>query len=271
MKFLWPSALLVLALIPLLILLFVWRQRRRRRFAVRYSSLSLVRAALPAQSRLRRYLPMGLFLLALTSLVVGLARPVAVTRVPAGRATVMLALDVSGSMRQDDISPSRLGAAKQAAMEFIDRQKNTNQVGIVAFAGIAQLVQMPSTDPEELKKSIRSLTTGRHTAIGDGIVTALDAIADFAEGAGAPAAPAATGRVPAGHHRPADGRGCDHRHRPAGGRPAGAGQQGARLHHWLRHQGRLDGSGWEQGKRRLRPEVGYRRGVAPGNRLDDGR
>ncbi len=193
MKFLWPSAFVVLALIPLLILLFVWAQRRRRRFAVRYSSLSLVRAALPAQSRLRRYLPMALFLLALASLVVSLSRPVTVTRVPAGRATVMLALDVSGSMRQNDILPSRLAAAKQAALEFIDRQKNTNQVGIVAFAGIAQLVQTPSTDSEALKKTIRNLTTGRGTAIGDGIVTALDTITDYNQSGGAETAPTGEG------------------------------------------------------------------------------
>jgi Ca-activated chloride channel family protein len=179
MKFLWPTAFLVLALIPLLILLFVWRQRRRRRFAVRYSSLTLVRAALPAQSRLRRYLPMALFFLALASLVVSLARPVTVTVVPAGRATVMLVLDVSSSMRQNDISPSRLAAAKQAALEFIDKQKDTNQVGIVAFASIAQLVQAPTTDPEELEDAIYNLTTGRGTAIGSGIVIALDTIADF--------------------------------------------------------------------------------------------
>src|SRR5512139_3684813 len=158
MKFLWPSAIILLALIPLLILLFAWRQRRRRRFAVRYSSLSLVRAALPAQSRLRRYLPMALFFLALASLVLSLARPVAATRVPAGRATVMLALDVSRSMIQDDIPPSRLGAAKEAALSFIHRQKADNQIGVVAFAGIAQLVQPPSTDPGELEKAILLLT-----------------------------------------------------------------------------------------------------------------
>lgn len=179
MRFLWPSALAGLALIPLLILLLVWRQRRRRRFAVRYSSLSLMRAALPAQSLLRRYLPMALFFTAFASMVASLARPVTVTRVPAGRATVMLVLDVSSSMTQNDIPPSRLAAAKQAALEFIDRQKDTNQVGIVAFAGIAQLVQAPSTDPEELEIAIHSLTTGRGTAIGSGIVTALETIAEF--------------------------------------------------------------------------------------------
>ena len=185
MRFLWPSAFVALALIPLLILLYLWGQRRRRRFAVRYSSLSLVRAALPRQSRLRRYLPMVLLFLALASLVLSLARPVTVMRVPAGRATVMLVLDVSSSMRQDDILPSRMVAAQQAALGFIDKQKDTNQVGIVAFASIAQLVQAPTTDPEELESTILGLTTGRGTAIGEGIVTALDTIDEFGQGAAA--------------------------------------------------------------------------------------
>ena len=184
MRFLWPSAFVLLALIPLLILLYLWGQRRRRRFAVRYSSLSLVRAALPAQSRLRRYLPMVLLFLALASLVLGLARPVTVTQVPAGRATVMLVLDVSSSMRQNDISPSRLAAAQQAALGFIDKQKDTNQVGIVAFASIAQLVQAPTTDPQALESTILSLTTGRGTAVGEGIVSALDAIDEFSQSPG---------------------------------------------------------------------------------------
>jgi Ca-activated chloride channel family protein len=181
MRFLWPSAFIALALIPLLILLYLWGQRRRRRFAVRYSSLSLVRAALPKQSRLRRYLPMALLFLALASLVLSLARPVTVMQVPAGRATVMLVLDVSSSMRQDDISPSRMIAAQQAALGFIDKQKDTNQVGIVAFASIAQLMQAPTTDPEELESTILGLTTGRGTAIGEGIVTALDTIDEFGQ------------------------------------------------------------------------------------------
>jgi Ca-activated chloride channel family protein len=187
MKFLWPSAFVALALIPLLILLYLWGQRRRRRFAVRFSSVSLVRAALPAQSRLRRYLPMALLFLALASLVLSLARPVTVMQVPAGRATVMLVLDVSSSMRQNDISPSRIVAAQQAALGFIDKQKDTNQVGIVAFASIAQLVQAPTTDPEALENTIVSLRTGRGTAIGEGIITALDAITEFSQSTGAEA------------------------------------------------------------------------------------
>lgn len=179
MKFLWPGAFFLLGLIPLLIAAYLWNQKRRRRFAVRYSSLSLVRPAVPAQSRWRRYLPLALFCLALAGLVFSLARPVAVTLVPQGRATVMLALDISRSMLQDDIPPSRLGAAKEAALSFVNRQKDTNQIGIVAFAGFAQLVQPPTTDPEDLEKAIMLLSTGRGTAIGSGILAALDTIAEF--------------------------------------------------------------------------------------------
>lgn len=193
MTFLWPSAFLALLLIPLLALLFVWVQRRRRRFTVRYSSLSLLRSAVQQQSRLRRYLPMALLFLALSSLVLSLARPVAVVKVPAGRATVMLALDVSTSMMQTDITPNRLSAAKQAALRFINKQKASNQVGVVAFARSAQLVQPPSTDSVQLERAIQNLRTGGGTAIGDGILTALDAIDSFSQGVAAPATPPAGG------------------------------------------------------------------------------
>jgi len=179
MKFLWPSALFLLLLIPLVIAVYFWMQRRRRRFALRYSSLSLVRAAVPSQSKLRRYLPMALLLTAFGVLVFGLARPVTVTTIPTGRATVMLAMDVSRSMLQTDIAPSRLESAKEAALQFVQRQRENNQIGIVAFAGFAQLVQPPTAESEELEAAIRSLTTGRGTAIGSGIVSALDTIAEY--------------------------------------------------------------------------------------------
>jgi Ca-activated chloride channel family protein len=179
MEFLWPSAFFLLGIIPLIVAVYFWLQRRRRRYAVRYSSLSLVRQAVQSQSRLRRYLPPALFLLALAMLVFGLARPVTVTLVPSGRATVMLALDVSGSMRQRDIPPSRLAAAKSAALSFIDRQQVNNQIGIVAFAGNAQLIQSPTNEKEDLKQAIQSLSTARHTAIGSGILTSLDTIAEY--------------------------------------------------------------------------------------------
>lgn len=197
MKFLWPAAFLLLVLPPVMIALYFWLRRRRQRYVVRYSSLALVRAAIPAQSRIRRYLPLALFLLALTVLAIGMARPLAVTRVPAGRATIMLTIDVSSSMNQIDIAPSRLEAAKKAAIAFIDRQKDSNQMGIVAFAGFAQLVQAPSIDPQKLEKAISRLTTGRGTAIGSGILTALDTIAEFNQnGADNLSDPNATTRTP---------------------------------------------------------------------------
>lgn len=182
MDLLWPSALFLLVLLPLAAGVYLFLLRRRRRFAVRYSSLSLVRAAIPAQSRWRRHIPMALFLLALGSLVAALARPVAVTIVPAGRATVVLTMDVSRSMIQTDIQPSRLAAAKSAALIFIAHQQVNNQIGIVAFAGYAQMVQAPTIETEELENAIDNLTTGRGTAIGSGILSALDTIAEVNPG-----------------------------------------------------------------------------------------
>jgi Ca-activated chloride channel family protein len=179
MNLLWPSSLTLLLLLPVLVAVYIWLQRRRRRYAVRFSSLSLIRAALPAQSRLRRHLPFAALLLAFASLVFSFSRPVAVTQVPAGRATVMLALDVSSSMRQTDILPSRFEAARQAALSFVDRQAKNNQIGIVAFSGIAQLVQSPTIDSEQLELVIMHLTTGRGTAIGSAILAGLDTIAEF--------------------------------------------------------------------------------------------
>lgn len=191
MDVLWPGFLALLLLVPLLIAGYVWALRRRRRFAVRYSSLSLVREALGEQSRWRRHLPFALFALAVASLVGALARPVAVLRVPANQTSILLAIDVSRSMCATDIQPSRLEAAKSAALEFIERQPSGTQFGIVAFAGFAVIVQEPTADLDLLNNAIASLTPGRGTAIGDGIVTALEAI-DGLDGppAAAPSTPA---------------------------------------------------------------------------------
>ena len=115
MSLLWPGFLYLLLLIPLVIAVYIWFLRRRRRFAVRYSSLSLVREAAAKQSWLRRHFPFILFLLALTSLVFALARPVATVVVPSNKATVILAMDVSLSMCSTDIPPNRLEVAKDAA------------------------------------------------------------------------------------------------------------------------------------------------------------
>jgi len=164
---------------PLIVAAYIWMLRRRRRFAVRYSSLALVRAALPHQSRLRRHLPFALFLLALTSLVIALGRPVAIVSVPTGQVTIILAMDVSRSMCATDIPPNRLEAAKAAALSFIQSQRSGTQIGVVAFAGFAELIQPPTTDQEVLQDVVESLTTGRRTAIGSAILKSLDAIAEI--------------------------------------------------------------------------------------------
>ena len=177
MDLLSPGAFLLLAAIPLLVIARVVLLRRPKP-AIRYSSVSLVREAVSGSSWVRRHLPFVLFALGLTSLVVALARPVQVVAVPAGRTTVILAMDVSRSMCATDIEPSRLVAAENAAASFIDRQSASTQIGIVAFAGFAELVQPPTTDQEVLLDVVENLTTGRRTAIGSAILESIDAIAD---------------------------------------------------------------------------------------------
>jgi Ca-activated chloride channel homolog len=179
MDLLWPLALLLLAALPILVLAYVAALRRRRRSGVRYSSLSLVRDAQPGAARLRRHLPFALFVLALAALIVAFARPVAVLSVPTSRTTIILAIDVSGSMCSTDIPPSRLLAAEQAAESFVRRQGSGTQIGIVAFSGFAEVVQAPTNDQDLLLSALQSLLTGRRTAIGSGLLSALDAISEI--------------------------------------------------------------------------------------------
>jgi len=153
--------------------------RRRRRFAVRYSSLALVREALPRQSQWKRHLPFAFFMLALLSLVIALGRPVATIKVPAGQATIILAMDVSRSMCSTDIQPNRLEVAKEAALSYVNRQELGTQIGIIAFAGFAAIIQPPTSDQEVLQDAIVGLTTGRRTAIGSAIIASLEAIAEI--------------------------------------------------------------------------------------------
>ncbi|MCS7055247.1 MAG: VWA domain-containing protein [Thermoflexales bacterium] len=178
MSLLWPGFLVLLAAIPLLIALYVWMQRRRRRFAVRFSSLALVREAQPKRARWRRYLPPALFLAALASLMFALARPVTVFAVPSSKTTIIMAMDVSRSMCSTDIPPNRLVAAQNAALTFIENQRPDVPIGLVAFAGFAELIQAPTTDRAALREAILSLTTGRRTAIGSAILKSLEVIAE---------------------------------------------------------------------------------------------
>jgi Ca-activated chloride channel family protein len=178
MSFLWPSFLLLLSLIPVLIAVYIWVLKRRKRLTVRYSSLWLIRAARPNRPHWRRHLPFAFFLLALGSLIMALGRPVASISVPSSRATIMLALDVSLSMCASDILPNRLTVAQEAAETFILNQEPGTQIGIVAFAGFAELIVPPNADREVLLNAVRNLTAARRTAIGSAILRSLDAIAE---------------------------------------------------------------------------------------------
>ncbi|MCB0131993.1 MAG: VWA domain-containing protein, partial [Caldilineaceae bacterium] len=170
MSLLWPWTLLCLILIPLGIALYVWMLRRKRRFAVRYSSLALVRAAMPARQRWRRHLPFGLFMLGLTALVLAMARPVAAITVPQSRASIILAMDVSRSMCATDVPPNRLTVAQEAAQAFIADQAAGTQIGIVAFTGFAEIIVPPTNDKDALDAAIDNFTTALGTAIGSAIL-----------------------------------------------------------------------------------------------------
>jgi len=178
MKFLWPWFLLILLLLPLLVAGYRWILRRKRKFTVRYSSLSLVRAAQPERSRWRRHLPFALFFLALASVIMAMARPLAAVTVPLSRTSIILAIDTSRSMCATDILPNRLTVAQEAALAFVDEQAAGTRIGIVAFAGFAQLVVPPTTDKAALQAAIQRFSTSLGTAIGSAQLKALDAIAE---------------------------------------------------------------------------------------------
>lgn len=178
MTFAWPLALFALLLVPLLAGLYVWWLRRKRRFAVRYSSLSLIREAMPRQSTWRRHLPFVLLLVSLASLGLGFARPQAVRDVAENRTSIILALDVSRSMCAVDVEPNRLAVAQDAARTFITEQAGEAQIGIVAFAGTARVVVPPTDDTQVLTEAVDNFRTAFGTAIGSAQLKAIDAIAE---------------------------------------------------------------------------------------------
>jgi Ca-activated chloride channel family protein len=177
MPFTWPWALLALLVIPLLLAAWWLTRRRRRRAAVRVTSIALVRAALPGRSRWRRRIPVALLIGGLAVLAVGAARPRATVPVASSSATIMLALDVSGSMCSTDVKPNRITAAEQAAGAFIKSQAGGARVGLVIFSSTAVELLPPTTQTAQLLGALTTLTTGDGTAIGEGILTSLDAIA----------------------------------------------------------------------------------------------
>ncbi|MFN8383215.1 MAG: VWA domain-containing protein [Anaerolineales bacterium] len=202
MDLLWPGFLYLLALIPLLVLVYIFILRRRRPYAVRFSSLSLVRESIGKQSQIRRHLPFVLFLLAMSSLVLAMGRPVTTVTLPASNATIILALDVSRSMCSTDISPNRLEAAKSAALDFIAAQESNVQIGIVAFAGYAVVIQEPTTDRNLLQDAVHNLTTARRTAIGSGLLTSLEALSEIDDSIPSPFSGVVPEPLPDGQYSP---------------------------------------------------------------------
>ena len=148
---------------------------RKKRRAFQYANLALVRRAANVQGW-RRHLPPALLLGALTLLIIAIARPTAEVSLPSTRATVMLAMDVSGSMRAADVDPSRIEAAQAAAKQYIKDQPRDVQIGIVAFAATALLVQNPTTDRTSLNAAIDRFELQRGTAVGSGILVSLSTL-----------------------------------------------------------------------------------------------
>ena len=173
MVFLWPSLLWLLLILPLLVLLYLWLLRRRKVQALAYPGLALVRQALGSRAQWRRHLPPLLFLLGLAALLLAAARPLAVLKLPSEQQTIILAMDVSGSMRATDVEPDRLTAAQNAAKAFIKELPRHVRVGVVAFAGTAQLAQLPTQSHDDLLKAIDSFQLQRGTATGNGIMLSL--------------------------------------------------------------------------------------------------
>lgn len=178
----WPLALAAVPVVALLAwALLVWR-RRHTAAGLPFPDVSVIdRAATPA--RARRHVPAALAVCALLALALGLSRPEVPRDVPRERATIMLAIDVSGSMAAEDVSPYRLRAAQDAALRFADAVPRTYQVGLVAFSGSAAVIVPPTTDRPQLRNGIESLVPDGGTAIGDAIVASLQAIRDSQGGA----------------------------------------------------------------------------------------
>lgn len=174
MNFLAPQMLLGLLLVPIAIGFYLWAQRRRSKYAVRFTNLDLLANLTPKRPSWRRHLPPVLYLAAIAALLVGLARPTMVVAVPREDATVILAMDVSGSMRATDVSPSRLAAAKESALAFIAQLPESFRVGIVSFASEPVTLVSPTADRAQLKAAIDGLTARDGTAMGDALMQVLD-------------------------------------------------------------------------------------------------
>ena len=172
----WPSFLWGFLIIPCLVAGYLWMIRRPVRRVVAYPDVAVLAAAVRQGSRIRRHVPAAGFLLGLAAAIAALTRPVFPIPVPADRSAIILAIDVSGSMRSDDIAPSRLEAAKRAARAFVNDLPAQVRVGLVTFGGYATLVVPPGTDHARVLQALDGLTFIRRTAIGEGLLEAVVAL-----------------------------------------------------------------------------------------------
>jgi Ca-activated chloride channel homolog len=175
-NFLWPEFLWLLLLLPLLVLFYMWLLKRRKKMAASFSSLAIIKQAAAGQAAWRRHVPPALFLLALAAMLIAAARPMAVITLPSNQKTIILAMDVSGSMRATDIQPTRFIAMQAAAKKFLETLPREVKVGIVAFAGAAQVAQFPTLNREDLVQAIDRFQMQRATATGNAIVISLATI-----------------------------------------------------------------------------------------------
>ena len=176
MKFLWPEMLWLLFFVPALVAGYFYILRRKRETGLRYASLSMVKEAMGAKQRFRRHIPPLLFLIALTAMIAAIARPAAVITLPSQYQTIILAMDVSGSMRASDVQPNRITAAQAAAKAFVADQPSSVRVGVVSFAATASVVQTPTHNRDDVIAAIDRFQLQRGTAIGSGIIISLATI-----------------------------------------------------------------------------------------------
>ena len=173
MSLVWPLMLWLLVLLPLLVGLYFWLLARKRKTTLRVASVGVAKLALGAGPGWRRHVPPLFLLLALALLLLAVARPTAILTLPMAERTIMLAMDVSGSMRAEDVKPNRLVASQEAAKAFVNSLPREVSVGVVAFAGTAAVVQAPTQSRDDVIKAIDRFQLQRGTATGSGIILSL--------------------------------------------------------------------------------------------------
>src|SRR5688572_11928652 len=176
MTFLWPEMLLLLLIVPALVVAYFFILKRKKQAALKYASLIMVKEAMSAGQKFRRHIPPLLLIISLFAMILAIARPAAIVTLPSQHRTIILAMDISGSMRATDVQPNRLAASQAAAKAFVADQPSNVRIGVVAFAGTASVVQAPTQNREDVIAAIDRFQLQRATAIGSGIIVSLATI-----------------------------------------------------------------------------------------------